>query len=770
MKITIQEQDYTSALDGSHALTIERKLNEPSVCHFWLVLPMNEALPVPLRNQSAQVTSDNGTIYFTGYIAVAPLPEYAGFALQGPRYRIAIQAISDELLLDQAGMSVCKVAVGETIGTLLTSLVTRTGLTSLSTTTLALNTLVSDFAPEAGASWSSSAGYAASQARAAYRAVNGALMLTSVPTTVHVLNEVDGSLELANLSLTAGVKRALANDVTVCGGHEPAAYVTEYFLGDGVATQFILSADPYFPSASKRTLIHELFNEASIDPRVWGVLGGASYFTLGSGGLTMQGGNGIDGDTLLTWLDQIEMGGPLLLEVTGVALATGSTGILAGFFASLETQAACAVGFQLTAQQGTGAVIVQPMIQGSASGATYTVNPANQYALRVRVHCCENERVLGVYRSYGDSGAITYGGQTNAVGANLQFEIQEFVNGVAGLPVTLYDGLVANLPPTCTVVAASSVNLNGTMRFLNLTNLGSGWVVSTPTDGTQFTRRVGTTAQAAECHVQSTGRAAFYTGYTPPVGEQIAVSYRTVGRAVGRSVNVASQHALAQAGLPPVSIWIGSVTSPAARSSQDCRNAAQAIVQAASSVSALWSGTYKGTQANFASGVWPGDGLQLNAPSADLSAQVVVRSVKVSYSASYPDLFDYEITFANDWADDLAIKTTATVPADTWLPAAVNPTVLPTLSSLSVMAMSGNTVTINTGTTAPTGGGFEIRRRDFAFNPGEDTDLVMRGSQSTMTFTRVSASDRYYIRMYDSATPPNYSEFSAALFFNLPLA
>jgi hypothetical protein len=37
-----------------------------------------------------------------------------------------------------------------------------------------------------------------------------------------------------------------------------------------------------------------------------------------------------------------------------------------------------------------------------------------------------------------------------------------------------------------------------------------------------------------------------------------------------------------------------------------------------------------------------------------------------------------------------------------------------------------------------------------------------------MTFTRVSASDRFYIRMFDGAT--NYSEFSAALTLNLPLA
>jgi hypothetical protein len=348
-------------------------------------------------------------------------------------------------------------------------------------------------------------------------------------------------------------------------------------------------------------------------------------------------------------------------------------------------------------------------------------------------------------------------------------EIQEYVNGVGGTPVTLYDGAISSLPGACSVLAASSTNLIGTMRALRLTNLGSGWVVSTPANGVTRTRRVGTVAEAAECHVERTEKLVFYTGYVPAEGEQIAVSYRTVGRAVGRAVNSASQQALAQAGLPVESVWIGSVTTPAARSSQDCRNAAQVIEQAAAGVSALWSGTYKGSRWSFAADVWPGDALLMNAPSCGLNAEVVVRAVKVSYRASYPDLVEYAITFANDWADDLAIKTSATVPADTWLPAPVAPTVLANLTGLTVTALSGSSVTINAGVTPPTGGGFEIRRRDFAFMAGEDTDLVMRATEPNMTFARESANDRFYIRMFDGATPPNYSEFSVALLINLPL-
>jgi hypothetical protein len=769
MKITIHGLDYTSALDALHPLTIERKLNAPSYCQLWLSLAASGSLPLPVRNQSLAVTGDDGTIYFTGYIAVAPLPEYAGFALEGPRYRIAIQALSDELLLDQLLMPPSAGATGISAGSLLTNLVTRTGSTALSTAGLSLAAAVNNVVPEKGAPWSKLAGLAAEQSRAAYRAVNGALLLSQAGSVVHPLHETDGSLNLAALAFTAAVKRALANDVTVCGEHEPVAYVTEYFLGDGATTQFYLAADPFFPASSKETIVDELFNEAQIDQRVWDNSSAGGNFSIGSGGLVMNGGSGIDGDTILTWIDPIELGGTLLLEAVGVTLSPGSAGILPGFFTGADTTADCLAGFQVTAAIGTGAVSLQPLVMGTPSGSTYPINPANQYTLRVRVSCPEIERELSVYRSFGDSGAITNGGQLIPSPARLQMEVQEFVAGVGGTPVTLYDGSLSSLTATGTLIAASSINLIGTMRAIHLTNLGSGWVVSTPSGGSAYTRRIGTVAQAGECHIERTGKLVFYTGFAPPVGEQIAVSYRTIGRALGRMVNTASQAALTAAGLPSVASWIGTVTSPAARSSADCRNAAQAIEEAAAGVSALWSGTYKGDRSSFATDVWPGDALLLDAPSTSLDAQVVVRSVKVSYRSSYPDLVEYAIEFANDWADDLAIKTSTAVPQDAWLPATAALTPLANLNDITVTTLNGTTVALNTGITPPAGGGFEVRRRDFAFMPGEDPDLVVRATVPNLSFARESTTDRFYIRMYDGSNPPNYSEFSAALFINLPL-
>jgi hypothetical protein len=769
MKITIGGQDYTSALDAAHPLTIERKLNQPSVCQFWITLPAGGSSTIA-RNRSIRIVGDDGTCYFTGYIAATPMPEYAGLALEGPHYRLAIQAVSDECLLDQAGMVPSRELAGMDAGPLIAALVAKTNSSALSTDTLLLDAPVASLTVDPGASFSATSAKAASAARSAYRAQNGALTLSSIPAAVHKLSEADGTLTLENLALTATTKRALANDITVCGEHEPTSYVTEYFLGDGITTQFNLSENVFTPSASKSTLIRELFNEGQIDLRLWGNPGAHNYLSLGAGGLVMQGGTGRDAETQLTWRDPIEMGGTLLLEATGVTLANGSSGILAGFFVGDKVQQACTAGFQITAQQGTGAVSLQPLVLGSPAGSAYPINPSHQYALRVRVHSPECERGSAVYRSCGDSGPIAAGGDWNTAPASLQFEIQEFVNGVAGMPVTLHQGTIADLPRTCMMLAASSINLYGSMRALSLTNLGSGWVIAIDANGSPTTRRVGAPTQSAECAVESGGRLVFYPGFTPAAGEQIAVSYRAVGRAVGRTVNALSQQQLADSGLPPVSTWIGTVTNPPARSSLDCRNAASALEQAAASVSALWGGTYKCTNASLDADAWPGDALDIDAPSAGLDAELIIRSVKLAYTASCPDVVQYTINFANDWAADLAIMTSFAVPSDAWLPAPISPLYVPNLSGLAVVAMSGCSVTINTGTNPPVGGGFEIRRADNCFMPGTDTNLVLRSSQPTLTFSRFSVWDRFFIRAYDGLNPPNYSEFSAVLIFNIPLA
>src|SRR5581483_7212620 len=117
------------------------------------------------------------------------------------------------------------------------------------------------------------------------------------------------------------------------------------------------------------------FDEPGVDTRVWDLRESESSLALGPSGLTMQGGDGLDGSTVLSWLDPIEMGGTLLLEATGVTLALGSAGILAGFFSGASKESACIAGFKVAAQPGGGAVItIQSIVDGLTQGVSYAIN------------------------------------------------------------------------------------------------------------------------------------------------------------------------------------------------------------------------------------------------------------------------------------------------------------------------------------------------------------------------------------------------------------
>ena len=301
---------------------------------------------------------------------------------------------------------------------------------------------------------------------------------------------------------------------------------------------------------------------------------------------------------------------------------------------------------------------------------------------------------------------------------------------------------------------------------------GPIWVTSTPLNGTPVVRRLGTAAQGADCTVDRNGRLQFYPDSTPLPGEMIAVSYRTSRRSVARLASASSIATESNGGaLPGTAVWMGTVTRPAARSSADCENAATAILAVSTSRAAAWSGKYTEWNADRQDDVWPGDQLAVSSASAGLNASLVVREVQIDVLSGAPNRTKYAISFANDWADEIAITTSSSVPADAWLPlqpATAAP--LANLNSLAVTSLSGSAIQIAAGATAPAGGGFEVRRRDWSFTPGAGPDLVLRSPVSNFIIPRQAPMERYYVRMYDGSTPPNYSRFSTAVFVNLPLA
>jgi hypothetical protein len=157
------------------------------------------------------------------------------------------------------------------------------------------------------------------------------------------------------------------------------------------------------------------------------------------------------------------------------------------------------------------------------------------------------------------------------------------------------------------------------------------------------------------------------------------------------------------------------------------------------------------------------------------SLNVAARAVTLTDGNAQPELLHYRIAFANEWAESLGIRLSEAIANDAYLPltaesdAAPSTAVLANLPQLAVVSTTGDALQIDAGTAPPTGGGFEVRLRDFAFGPGGGDDLVLRSPVRSFSVPRAAAGQRFYIRMYDASTPPRYSRASSAVATNLPL-
>ena len=161
--------------------------------------------------------------------------------------------------------------------------------------------------------------------------------------------------------------RELANDVTLTGELEPAAYVTELFSGDGSTNTFRLSSSPFHPSSP--TLLADSFDGADLNPQRWVLTDSGSHIALGSGGLALSGGTGSDGQTTLTAVTQVELGGTLVLEADRVQLTAPSAGILTGLDSDGVQQSSCIAGWSVV--QSGGNTVLQPLIAGDTAGSSY---------------------------------------------------------------------------------------------------------------------------------------------------------------------------------------------------------------------------------------------------------------------------------------------------------------------------------------------------------------------------------------------------------------
>jgi len=500
MRITIDNldgngpRDYSPALSADGPLKIERVLNQPSRCTGLLLFGGNfmpaadPGLPLPARRARVVVSSQAGAVLFTGYIATEPEQVSVGMGIAGPVYRAEFTAFSDEWLLDKHPAVLTASGFAADGTRLLGALAERTAAGALSLPTGSTHS-VGVFTPSPVAPFSTAAAGIASGAYAAYRAVGGALTLAPIGSATHTVDLDNPALGEAvqPASLRTANARELANDITLTGELEPAAYVTELFSGDGTTAIFKLTGAPFHPS--NPTLLADSFEGADLNPQRWTLNDSGSHIALGTGGLALSGGNGFDGQTTLSAATQIELGGTLLLEASSVQLTAPSVGVLTGLYGGPIQQANCIAGWSVT--QSGGNTVLQPLIAGIPTGTSYILDPNHLYRLGIRLHATEPQRVRQTYYARVDGVLQAFGGGLVDSSLSAVFELIDQGNASNTPATVLYDGVIASTPGACTFAAVNSLSLTGSIGALAVQQTGSAWVTTTSSTGLTATRLSG---------------------------------------------------------------------------------------------------------------------------------------------------------------------------------------------------------------------------------------------------------------------------------------
>jgi hypothetical protein len=780
MKLTIDNlqgagpQDYTGAVDGTVAPKIERRLNKPAELRLSLVAN-SPTFEVPVVGARVTLGKTNGSDVFTGYLTESPQFEYLGWGEQGPLYRYHLVAESDEVLLDQKALPNRPPFVDRSAGDALRQL-TEDLLPGWYDTSGVqdVDTLVS-YPVNPQKKFSHHAAEIALAVRGSYRAMNGALMLAPVGASVYSLAEGDPNFSPAGLKLISA--NLLVNDVTVIGLHEPQDYVRNYFVGDGLSLRFYLSQKPF--GQSRRALIDEKYIGTTLDPTVWRVTDPTAAVSVAAQTLQVAGGNGQDGQTTVSFIEQIELGGALQLQHGDVSISGAGEGVLGGLYAGAVSAAGCLAGFQITPSGGGSSI--RALINGAPAGTALATQAGHRYVLTTYLYSMEVYRSQEIYHSSLHPAGAGYGGEDVPADVRFVLEVHDVdpanpATMVAPATV-LYDGVTQGVPAFCTYALLNAVNLHCGFAYTYATHISLAEVRTALPDSGYITRLAGPLVEGAQCFITNDPTLGFYPQYAPALNELIVVSYRGYGRALAELISSGSISRLENGVDDGVRGAVKVVKAPSARTGTDCENAALALLDDA--VAPAWSGTYQ-TWSDFlpgaASDIFPGDALAVNVPSQGASFTAIVRQVGIEVVDPAGDRGMYTIEFANDLAAPLAMEceaSTTTVRLQDMPPrlttAQAGTAYVADLKEAQITQVTSTTTQVDAGMVLPSGFGVEVRIHDYGWGPANDRNLLGRFSTQIFSLPRLARTQNYFLRMYDSSSPPRYSRYSAALHLDYPL-
>jgi hypothetical protein len=765
-------RDYTSAISPNSPPRIRRKLNQPFEMEATL-LAATAQFVVPVLGGRVILSRRDGTKLFTGYIASEPVREHLGWGERGPVLLYRLEAISDEFVLDRKALPDRPAFVNRTADSMLKQL--AEDLLPAAFNTSAVDDLDSQplHASDADVPFSQHAATLALRARAAYRVHDAALRLKALGATSHTLSESAASFTPDGLRL-ARLSR-LRNDLTVSGRIEPRAYVKDYFLGDGLSLQFDLSHTPF--TRSNQVIVDEEYKGSSLRATHWKLTAPSGGISVSGGKLNVNGGTGADGATRVEFVEQVELGDALWLQHGEATFNAASDAVIGGLYNGSVSIANCFAGFRITPSGAQSAI--RALVNGTATGPTITTAANHRYALTTRLYATQVYRKQQTFHSSARPAGNGRGGGSIPADVRVVLEVHDVDPASPGsqgaVSTVLYDAIVSAAPGFVTYAPVNVLNANFALSFTRLLRAVDAEVRSAIPTQSFRTRLIGTVAEGAECQVFDSLNLLFHPAYVPVANEQIVVRYRSRGRALVRITDPTSIAATAQGSDDGVREDVVRVITPAPRTAVDAENAALALLD--DSTQPAWIGEYE-VWSDFLPGgatsdVFPGDAIVVDVPSRAASFNAIVREVGIEMADPSGERAIYKIAFANDAADAPGINTDESglrEPLDiTATTSTAGTTFIADLPAAEVTTVTSTTVTIDAGVSAPSGGGFEVRRSDTGWGQESDRNLVGRFTTQSFTVTRLTRIVDFYLRQFDNSSPPKYSRYSTVLHIDRPL-
>ena len=781
MKLTIDSlgglgpQDYTAFVDSGESPSVVRKLNAPTEFKFGLVAGTGD-LVVPVIGGRVMLTLNNGNDLFSGYIVETPTYQYLGWADRGLIYRYEIDARSDVMLMDQKAPPAHPPFVDRDSGSAFDQLTAEALPGWFDVSGVEAGDPIPYYSVNPAKTWTASAAEIALSGRCSYRDDNGKLFFTPLGANTYALAEDADTFSPGDLQLQS-VNR-LVNDLTILGPLEPSVHVKDYFVGNGSTTYFYLSETPFTRSSQvalyNRVILDEIY--AELDPTHWTVTDPLGVLSVSNGQLQVAGGTGVDGQTLLNFIEQVELGGATVMEHGDIVFNGASNGVIGGLYAGAVSLAGCLAGFRITPSGGN--CNIQALVEGSVVGTSLATQVGHHYVFTTRLYPTEVYRMQQVFHSSLHPSGSPRGGEPVVCDVRVVLAVQDIDPTNPGTQIlaatVLYDGVITGAPGFCTYALINAGNMQCSIAFTYLWLPVDALVRSTLPEEDTVTVLMGSLLDGAECQISSESELEFYPEYIPAANELIEVTYRGQGHAMARVTNSASIAAHQHGGDDGVRGAVREIGLPIPRTDADCETAALALFddagQGRSGEYKAWSQFLPGGAAD----IFPGDGLAVNVPSRMATFTAIVREVSVEitdiagensrYILSFVDAGDPSLDFA--FVTALIKQTEVLTPVDV---TQVGNIYLADLTDAEVTNVTSTTVTIDVGFTPVAGGGIEVRYSDEGWGIGYNGNLIGRFTSSSFSLTRYVQAQDYFLRSYDGSEPPKYSRYSTKLHVDYPL-